>query len=75
MPECNVKPKGEVLYFALRSRTYLAAVEASKRENTIRKEDMEKEMEIMKKQQTEDADDMHEEATLLNKQDNLPPYS
>ena len=75
MPECNVKPKGEVLYFALRSRTYLAAVEASKRENTIRKEDMEKEMAIMKKQQTEDADDMHEEATLLNKQDTLPPYS
>ena len=63
-PECNIKPRGEVVYLAIRSGTYWAAVQASKRESNARPEEMEKQIQIMIKEQEEP--DLHEEATLLN---------
>ena len=64
-PDCSVRPsRGDVLYFYLRSTTYCSAVKASKRVNSGKPDDMEKQLQIMMDNQ--DGSHLHEEATLLN---------
>ena len=50
-PDCNIRPKGEVLYFKLQSGTYWAAVQASKR-GSAEPDEMQKHIQIMIEEQT-----------------------
>ena len=51
IPDCTIRAKGEVLYFKLRSGTYWAAVQASKR-GSAEPEEMQKHIQTMIDQQT-----------------------
>ena len=51
IPDCNIRPVGEVLYFKLRSATYWAAYWASKR-GSAEPEEMQKHIQIMIEEQT-----------------------
>ena len=51
IPDCTIRPKGDVLYFKLRSATYWAAVQASKR-GSAEPDEMQKHIQIMIDEQT-----------------------
>ena len=51
IPDCTIRAKGEVLYFKLRSGTYWAAVQASKR-GSAEPEEMQKHIQMMINEQT-----------------------
>ena len=51
IPDCNIRPVGEVLYFKLRSATYWAAYWASKR-GSAEPEEMQKHIQMMIEEQT-----------------------
>ena len=51
IPDCTIRAKGEVLYFKLRSATYWAAVQASKR-GSAEPEEMQKHIQMMINEQT-----------------------